>query len=448
MLSSLLSFSAGKKARWFVVIAWFVAIFAIFGTNIPGKFSDAENNESVSYLPGDAEATKALDKVSALTDGEQAGIVIVYRRADGLTAADKQQVKTDIADLNENVEGVSEPFRLGDASKDGTAVIVLSSITSTGEGDDLLDPVNAVRDEVSGGDAGLEVAVTGPAGYSADAIKVYESINGTLFAAAFGLVFLLLILIYRSPFLLWLPLIAVGFAEIASRAIGYGLTEMGVTVNGQSSSILSVLVLGAGTDYALLLIARYREELRKVESRSQAMGVALRSAGPAILASGGTVIAALLCLSLAELNSTSSLGPIGAIGIASAMIAMLTLLPAMLVIAPRFVFWPKVPRVGGSGVDAEHGPWRRLGDRIAKSPRRVWIGALLVLLVMACGLFKYDDGLTSSGGFRDEVEAVKGEKLIGESFPGGTNAPTEIVVPDAADAPAVVAAVGDVDGVA
>ena len=116
----------------------------------------------------------------------------------------------------------------------------------------------------------------------------------------------------------WLPLIAVGFAEIASRAIGYGLTEMGVTVNGQSSSILSVLVLGAGTDYALLLIARYREELRKVESRSQAMGVALRGAGPAILASGGTVIAALLCLSLAELNSTSSLGPIGAIGIASA----------------------------------------------------------------------------------------------------------------------------------
>ena len=239
----------------------------------------ADLDRGLEYLPGDAEATKALDKVSALTDGEQAGIVIVYRRADGLTKADKQQVKGDIADLNANVEGVSEPFRLGDASKDGTAVIVLSSITSTGEGDDLLDPVNAVRDEVGGGDAGLEVAVTGPAGYSADAIKVYESINGTLFAAAFGLVFLLLILIYRSPFLLWLPLIAVGFAEIASRAIGYGLTEMGVTVNGQSSSILSVLVLGAGTDYALLLIARYREELRKVESRSQAMG--WRSGAPA-----------------------------------------------------------------------------------------------------------------------------------------------------------------------
>ena len=448
MLSSLLSFSTGKIARWLVVVAWFVAIFAIFGANIPGKFSDAENNESVSYLPGDAEATRALQKVSDLTDGEQAGIVIVYRRDGGLTPADQKTVKTDVKDLNQNIDGVSQPFRIGERSKDGTAVIVVSSITSTGDGQDLLNPVNDIRDEISGDHAGLEVAVTGPAGYSADAIKVYESINGTLFAAAFLLVFILLILIYRSPFLLWLPLIAVGFAEIGSRAIGYGLTEMGVTVNGQSSSILSVLVLGAGTDYALLLISRYREELRQYESRSQAMGIALRSAGPAILASGGTVIAALLCLSLAQLNSTSSLGPIGAIGIFSAMVAMLTLLPAMLVIAPRFVFWPKVPHVGDSGVDTSHGPWRRLGDRIAKGPRRVWIGAVIALVIMAAGLLNYDDGLTSSGGFRDEVEAVRGEKLIGESFPGGTNAPTEIVVSDPAKAKAVVAAVSGVDGVA
>ncbi len=448
MFKSVLAFPVGSKARWLIVVAWFVAMFAIFSFNIPGKFADAENNESSSYLPADAESTRALEEAKLLTDGEQAGIVIVYSREGGLTGADRKRIRSDVATLNSDVEGTSEPFTLGEVAEDSSAALVLSSIESTGEADDLLDPVDAVRDQVSGSDGGLDVAVTGAAGYSADSIKVFEGINGTLFAAAFSLVFILLLLIYRSPFLLWFPLLAVGFAEILSRTVGFGLTEMGVTVNGQSSSILSVLVLGAGTDYALLLISRYREELRHQESKTESMRISLRSAGPAILASGGTVIAALLCLSLAELNSTASLGPIGAIGIASAMFAMLTLLPAMLVIAPRWVFWPKVPKVGTGGADAEHGPWRRLGDRTARSPRRVWVGTLVVLVVMAGGLALYDDGLTSSGGFRDKVEAVEGEQLISKSFPGGANAPTEIIVPDPADAAAVSAAVREVDGVA
>lgn len=448
MLSSLISFAAGKKARWLVVGVWFVAIFAIFGTGIPDKFTEAQNNESSSYLPGDAESTRALEASKEITGGEQAGIVIVYRNPNGLTGGNKRLIKQDLKTLNGEVEGVSQPFRVADRSKDGTAVIVLSSITSTGQADDLLDPVDQIRDRVSGERAGMEVAVTGPAGYGTDSIKVFEQINGTLFLAAFTLVFVLLVLIYRSPFLLWMPLIAVGFAEVLSRGVGFGLTEMGVTVNGQSSSILSVLVLGAGTDYALLLIARYREELRRRESRSESMRLALRGAGPAILASGGTVIAALLCLSLAELNSTASLGPIGAIGIACALISMLTLLPAMLVIAPRFVFWPKVPRVGSEGTDAQHGPWRRLGERTAKSPRRVWIGALVVLAIMTGGLLAYDDGLTSSNGFRDEVEAVTGEELIAKSFPAGTNVPTDVIVPGKAQVPAVTAALKEAPGVA
>ena len=446
--TSLFTFPTGRTTRWIVVAVWFIALFAIFGLNLPGKFSDAENNESSSYLPGDAESTLALEKTEQLTDGEQAGVVIVYRREGGLTAEDRQRIAEDIKTLNQEIEGVSEPFEAGPRSQDGSAALVLSSITATGEADDLLDPVTATREQVSGSEDGLEVAVTGPAGYSADAIDVFEQINGTLFAAAFGLVFILLILIYRSPFLLWFPLIAVGFAEIATRAIGFGLTEAGVTVNGQSSSILSVLVLGAGTDYALLLISRYREELRAHEDRAESMRTALRTAGPAILASGSTVIAALLCLSLADLNSTASLGPIGAVGIATAMLSMLTLLPAMLVIAPRFVFWPKVPHVGDAGTDAEHGPWRRLGDRIAARPRRVWVGSLLVLLVMAAGVLTYDDGLTSANGFREDVEAVAGQELISQSFPGGSNAPTDIVVDDPARAGDVARAVAAVDGVA
>ena len=176
---------------------------------------------------------------------------------------------------------------------------------------------------VSDPGGGLEVKVTGPAGFAADAIKVFESIDGTLLLAAVGIVFVLLILIYRSPLFFWIPLIAVVFAEITTRAVGYGLTELGVTVNGQSSSILSVLVLGAGTDYALLLVSRYREELRKHEDKHEAVALAMRTAGPAIFASGCTVIAALLCLSIAEVEGTAGLGPIGAMGIAVAMITML-----------------------------------------------------------------------------------------------------------------------------
>jgi RND superfamily putative drug exporter len=189
-----------------------------------------------------------------------------------------------------------------------------------------------------------------------------------------------------------------------SRAVGYGLTELGITVNGQSSSILSVLVLGAGTDYALLLVARYREELRKHEDRHEALALALKTAGPAIVASGMTVVAAMLCLTLAELNGTSGLGPIAAMAILVAMLSMLTLLPALLVICGRRAFWPFVPHHGDEGSDATHGFWRRVAERVSARPRGVWVGAALVLLVFAAGTLNFSDGLTSGNQYRDQVE--------------------------------------------
>src|SRR6201999_4557494 len=185
--------------------------------------------------------------------------------------------------------------------------------------------------------------ITGGAGFSADAIEVFEGINGTLLLAALALVIFLLIVIYRSPIFLSTPLIAVVFAELLSRSIGYGVSELGVTINGQSSSIMSVLVLGAGTDYALLIVARYREELHKTADKHEAMRAALRSAGPAVFASAATVIAALFCLTIAKVNGTSGLGPIGALGVFCAALSMLTLLPALLTIFGRRAFWPFVP---------------------------------------------------------------------------------------------------------
>lgn len=223
---------------------------------------------------------------------------------------------------------------------------------------------------------GLTVKVTGPAGFSRDAVNVFASINGTLLLATGALVFVLLILIYRSPIFWVIPLFSVLMAEAFSRFCGWAIAEAGVTVNGQSACVLPVLVFGAGTDYALLMVARYREELRRYERPVDAMRQALRRAGRAVFASGSTVILALLCLSLAQANGTSGLGPIGAMGVA---LAMLTLLPAVLVAGDRRAFWPFVPRYGSEGTDETHGTWRRVGERVAATPRRVWITTVLLL---------------------------------------------------------------------
>ena len=263
-----------------------------------------------------------------------------------------------------------------------------------------------------------------------------------------ALVIFLLIIIYRSPVFWLIPIFAVLGAELLSRSLGYGLTEAGTIVNGQSSSILSILVLGAGTDYALLLVARYREELRRHEDKHEALAIALRRAGPAIVASGVTVILALLCLSLAKVNGTAGLGPIGALGIFCAMLSMLTLLPALLAIVGRRPFWPRIPHFGDEGTDETHGAWRRVAERVAARPGPVWIGGTVFLLVCCLGMLNFSTGLTQSNSFRGSVESVEGQDLLAKAFPTGATAPTEVIVPDPARVPAVTRALRRIDGVA
>ena len=426
MRRSLFKLAAGRRAKWVVFAIWFVAIFVAAGpANLPGKFEDAESNEATSYLPGSAESTAALHATEELQDGEIAPAVIVFRRDSGLGKADFAAIEEAIGRMTSqrfpgviadgataasggkpdeaggksssrpvDTPGTPEPgcaepttavpgqpadytpFVGPICSEDRKEAIVTAYISGEGEGDRIVDPVKFWRQQLDGLDAGLEAKVTGGAGFSADAIEVFEGINGTLLLAALALVIFLLIVIYRSPMFLFIPLIAVVFAEILSRSIGYGVSQLGVTINGQSSSIMSVLVLGAGTDYALLLVARYREELHRTSDKYGAMGTALESAGPAILASAATVIAALLCLMIAKVNGTSGLGPIAAIGIACAALSMLTLLPALLTIFGRRAFWPFVPHTEETAPSAGRGlrpgtapDRRRLGGRRA-GPRR------------------------------------------------------------------------------
>ncbi len=457
-MSRLLTIPTGRRAKWIVAAVWLLAILGASAADLPGKYADAENNESTSFLPGDAESTKALAITERLQGGEQAAPVVIYRRQGGLTEADRQKIAADREALNRAMEKYPQvdPFGEPQPSPAGDAALLIGNHTGDGESDTILDPVDEMREIVSDPGGGLEVKVTGPAGFAADAIKVFESINGTLLLAAVGIVFVLLILIYRSPLFFWIPLIAVGVAELGTRAVGYGVTELGVTVNGQSSSILSVLVLGAGTDYALLLVSRYREELRKHEDKHEAIALAMRTAGPAIVASGSTVIAALLCLSLAEVEGTAGLGPIGALGIAVAMISMLTILPAMLAITGRRAFWRPaifgwsngIPHFGDEGADEMHGTWRQVGDRVARGPRRVWIGTVALLVVLSAGVLTMDTGLTQSDAYREEVESIEGQELLAQSFPAGASAATEILVPRDADVAAVTRAAEGVEGVA
>jgi putative drug exporter of the RND superfamily len=406
---SMFTFAAGRRTKWVVFAVWFLAIFIAAGpAELPAKFEDAENNEATSYLPGSAESTAALDATESLQNGELAPAVIVYRRESGLTAANRRTIVEDVGQMTEErfpgvvADGAKTaggsaqavpgqppgyaPFTGPVLSADGRAAIVTAYIVAEGEGDRILDPVKAWREDVSDPGGGLEVKITGGAGFSADAIEVFEGLNGTLLLAAVSLVIFLLIVIYRSPFFFLIPLAAVLFAETLSRSIGYGVSELGVTINGQSSSIMSVLVLGAGTDYALLLVARYREELHRTADKHEAMRTALASAGPAIFASSATVIAALLCLTLAKVNGTAGLGPIAAIGIACAALSMLTLLPALLTIFGRRAFWPFVPHAAETtpSVDAVSDRARRTIVEGSGSGAfaRVVLACLLVLVLL------------------------------------------------------------------
>lgn len=435
-----------RRNKYIVLLVW-VVILAV-ASPFAAKLVDVENNDAVAWLPGSAESLKVSEVQHQFSDSDTMDAVVVYHRDGGLTAEDEAKIDADRAALSEAFPDVAlGPIQTSD---DGQAAIYSIPVLADEENEesDLGGDVETIRELVGDVDGGLSVAVTGPAGYLTDMASVFDGIDSTLLMATASVVTILLLITYRSPILWLLPLATVAFAHQSASAFVYGLAEtVGITVNGQSAGILPVLVFGAGTDYALLLIARYREELRRNEDKHVAMRQALRHAGPAILASGGTVIAGLLCLLVADLNSNRGLGPIGAAGVLCAMLAMLTLLPAFLMLAGRRVFWPFVP-VYGSGVDEPiKNLWSRIGSRISGRPRPVWVGTAIVLAVMALGLLQIDPSLSQDESFRTEPEALIGQQLISESFPGGAGTPNTIVT-NTTQADAVEEVAREVPGVA
>lgn len=427
MLPRLAALVSGRRSKLVVLGVWLGALALL--APLAGRFESVQRNEASSFLPESAESVAVLEEAKRFPSGETVPAVVVLRATGGLDAGDRERVasvRSEIADAS--IPGAREPLP-PTYSEDGKAAVIVVPVEASGDEDVLIGAVEEIRSIARSAGAGLEVRVTGPAGFAADATKVFEGVNTTLLYATASLVLVLLIVIYRSPVFWILPLVSVLFAELTVRGLGTLMAESGVLINGQTGGILLVLVFGAGTDYALLLTARYREELRRREDRHEAMRVAVTSAGPAILASAGTVVAALLCLSLADVSSIAGLGPVGAMGVAVAALAMLTVLPALLLVGGRRAFWPFVPRYGEPET-AGRGFWRSLGEGIERRPRPVWIATALALVALASGLVTLDDELTTNDLFRGSVESVEGQRLLEASFPAGLGAPTTVLVRD------------------
>ena len=447
----ILTIASGRRAKWAVLVFWLI-IVALAGP-LSGKLTGAEKNDSSSWLPAKAESTKVLNLQSQFQSPNIFAGVVVYDRPAGLTSADRAKAVADAKRRFADVTGVVPGQVQGPIiASDGKAIETIVPVNLGSKGwNGASDAATKLRDIAQANANGLSVHIAGPLGSAADSANSFKGIDGTLLAATLVVVIVLLLITYRSPTLWLLPVISAGVALVSAEALIYLLAaHAGLTVNAQSAGILYVLVFGAGTDYALLLTARYREELRRHEDRHEAMALALRRAGPAIIASAGTVILSLLTLSVAELNSTKSLGPVLAIGVGVALVSMMTLLPALLVICGRWMFWPVKPTFG-SAEPTTRGIWARVGRRIAVRPRVVWVTTALVLGVMALGLLGLRaGGLTAAESFvGHHPDSVTGQTVIDQNFPAGAGQPVVVVanVPQAAQVQAAFKGTPGITGV-
>lgn len=430
--------------KW-VILVLFLGLIAVMGS-LGSKLTSVQENDISSWLPGDAESTKVINEASAFTDPDAVPAVVLYVRDSGITPADMAKATADAQAFKE-VESVTQDVIGPIPSEDGKALQVIPTLILGDDGweklPDLIDEINGIAKKDA---SGLDVSLAGPAALGADQAEAFSGIDGILLLSAVGIVFVILLITYRSLQLAILFLLCgVAAVGVAQGAVYLLAKYADLTVNGQSAGILSVLVLGAGVDYALLLVARYREELHNYEDRHEAMAHALHRAAPAVLASGATVIIGLLCLLFAQMNSTRGLGPVGAAGIACALLIMMILLPALLVIVGRWIFWPFVPRFGDP-LKSEKGFWAKIGQRIAKRPRTVWVTTTLILVALGFGITQLGaNGLSNEESFTKEQPSIVAEKKLAEHFPGGAGSPVAVVAnTDRADA--VKEALGGVDG--
>ena len=429
-----------------VVIIWFL-IAGVFGP-LFGKLTSVQENNNSSFLPKGAEATLAADEIKTFSGKDSFNFPT-------LILFEGKVNPTSIAAINEHMAGVgaltldgtdakiSDYLAPGQVisvfpSQDGQAILANvpldgNAIAKTLPNEKPVLPavVDALRADIKpiAQANGVTHYVTGPGGLLGDLFAAFGTLDSSLLLTTLGVVAIILIVVYRSPVLWIIPLLSSLFALSTAGGIVYLLAKNNIIdVDGQSQGILSVLVIGAATDYALLLIARYREELHHHENRFDAMRAAYKGVWEPILASGSTVSISLLILLFSQLTNTAGLGPIGAIGIVCSMITILTLLPALLLVFGRWIFWPRIPHNDGDD-HVMSGMWSKVGSSIGRNPRKAWVisGTVLLLFAFASTTLKAD-GIGTVDTFTGNPESVVGQKLLTKHFPGGEGDPTQVVV--------------------
>jgi RND superfamily putative drug exporter len=435
-------------------LAVFWLLFGLVGGSYQGKLGDVQKNDNASWLPKSAESTKVDKESQQFRKVLSVSGFVVYQRGSGLTDADKAKIGTD-ATAFRGLKGVAAD-EVGNPqySTDGRTASVEVPLIGKENGVSVKGPdlVKYEKDVLklarANAPPGLVIHSAGGGGLLVAFIDAFSGIDGALIFAALLVVIVILLVVYRSPVLWVVPLLSSVLALGAASLIIYQLAKHNVlTLNGQSQGILFVLVLGAGTDYALLLISRYREELHTYQSRVEAMTAAWKGAAPAIAASGITVTLGLLCLTLGELNSDRSLGPVCAIGIICTLLVMLTFLPAVLVLCGRWIFWPRVPHVDHAADIATHGMWGRFANALGRRARISWVVTAVVLLacVALIGGLK-TGGLRVTDSFTNKPDAVTGQKIYDANFDRGSGSPA-VIIANADSADAVIGAVSKVPGV-
>ncbi|MFJ4406071.1 MMPL family transporter [Streptomyces sp. NPDC088910] len=409
------------------MLALWVGVLAV-AIPLSARLGDVQRDSVVDYLPNSADSTRAAKIQASLPGGETTDIVVVYHRDGGLTAADRATAARQTAEIARTNRLTGDTPRAV-PSKDGTTLMYPMSTTAPGQDSQArTDFVDGVRDVAKGG-SGLTVKVGGQGALDTDSAEVYSALGGPLLYTTVLVVAVLLILIYRSPVLWLIPLICAGAADVLSMAVTYGLNQaFGVTVSGQSSGVMTILVFGVGTDYALLLVARYREELRRTERPYDAMRTALRKAAPAVLASAGTVAAGMLCLLAADLNSSRGMGPTAAVGVVCALLAMVTLLPAVLVVLGRRVFWPLIP-AHGSEPKQRRGAFVAIGDGVGRRPVAVLVGGVLLLGALAVGVLNLPGSVKQQDMFSSEPDAITAMRILGAAYPDQGSRPVAVIAP-------------------
>ena len=442
-----------------LVLIWLVG--GSIGGPYFGKVDEVATNDQSSFLPSSAEATQVQERLADFTGGDTTPAVVVVTGDGALTDAQL----SDIDELATSIGAVAGVGEISPAlpSDDGEAVQLFVPIDSSG---DVGETVAAVREVIADDlPAGLDAWVTGPAGFTADLVAGFLGIDGLLLGVALGAVFIILVIVYRSPLLPILVLLTSTFALCVALLTVWWLAKAGVFVlNGQVQGILFILVIGAATDYALLYVARFREAIGRGEARWKATTSAWRGAFEPILASGGTVIAGLLCLLLSDLATNRALGPIASIGIVFAVLSALTFLPALLALTGRAAFWPFIPKPGartdpGDAAEAlvtdPHAPvkgfWSRQARLIARHARPVWIVTTVVLIAAAAGVLQLKaDGVPQSDLVLGASEARDGQDVLAQHFAAGSGSPAYVIVPEdrVADAVQVLTDAEGIDSIA